>query len=278
MMAQAPSLRGASETVWESVAPFLPDFTVEVLAEIDSTNSELMRRARASQVQPILLVAERQIAGRGRLGRDWFSEVDGAGRIDSDSNADLDLPSLTCSLGLPVAPCDLSGLSLAVGLSVVESLHPRLRLKWPNDVLLDGRKLAGILIETVQVGSERFVVIGIGVNIRTRPDDGLRTPSAALRELLPDCNAGWVLQQIIPPLVKTVQRLVDSGFGVFRTAYHARDALYGCVVQTSAAQEGVARGVDATGALLVHTASGVEKVSSAEVSVRAVPLTDSTKP
>jgi BirA family biotin operon repressor/biotin-[acetyl-CoA-carboxylase] ligase len=86
----------------------LPGFTVEVLPEIDSTNTELMRRARTGQTEPVLLVAERQTAGRGRLGRPWASDV-GA--------------SLTFSLGLPLAPTDWSGLSLAVGVALAESLH-----------------------------------------------------------------------------------------------------------------------------------------------------------
>ena len=157
-----------AEAVWEAVAPLLPGFSVEILPEIDSTNTELMRRARAGRLEPVLLVAERQTAGRGRMGRDWTS--DGA--------------ALTFSLGLPLAPRDWSGLSLAVGLSLVQSLHPRLCLKWPNDVWLDGRKLAGILIETASFGVDRYVVIGIGINLVAPPAAGLRTPPAGLRELL----------------------------------------------------------------------------------------------
>ena len=87
-----------AEAVWEAVSPLLPGFTVEVLPEIGSTNSELMRRARAGCMEPVLLVAEQQTAGRGRLGRGWASQ---AGE------------SLTFSLGLPLAPADWSGLSTA---------------------------------------------------------------------------------------------------------------------------------------------------------------------
>src|SRR5207253_10851626 len=88
------------ETSWQAVAPLLPGFTVEVLPEVDSTNSELMRRARAGQTDPVLLVAERQTAGRGRLGRGWRSAPG---------------ESLTFSLGLALTPADWAGLSLAVG-------------------------------------------------------------------------------------------------------------------------------------------------------------------
>ena len=131
-----------AEVIWESVVTDHPGFSVEVLAQIDSTNSELMRRARAGRLEPVLLVAEQQTAGRGRLGRQWFSGTE----------TSVAASSLTFSLGLPLAPQNWSGLSLAVGLSIAQSLHPDLRLKWPNDIWWHGRKLAGILLETASQG------------------------------------------------------------------------------------------------------------------------------
>ncbi|HRM93338.1 MAG TPA: biotin--[acetyl-CoA-carboxylase] ligase, partial [Alicycliphilus sp.] len=106
-----------AEAIWQAIEPLLPGFTVEVLPSIDSTSSELMRRARAGRQEPTLLVAEQQTAGRGRLGREWHTGTyEGTGL----------LPALTFSLGLPLAPHDWSGLSLAVGVSVAESLQPEL--------------------------------------------------------------------------------------------------------------------------------------------------------
>lgn len=245
-----------AEAVWEAVAPILPFFTVEVLPEIDSTNTELMRRARAGQLEPVLLVAERQTAGRGRLGRTWSGAAEGEN------------PSLTFSLGLPLAPSDWSGLSLAVGLAVVSSLHPDLRLKWPNDIWLRGRKLGGILIETVSVADVRYAVIGVGINIDLPAATDLRTPPACLRELLPDTQAADVLGRVVLPLVRQVQQFAREGFAPLRQAFHARDLLYGTEVVCSDGMTGTARGVDASGALLVHTAHGLKKISSAEVSVR----------
>ncbi len=250
------TVRWPAEAIWEQVAPLLPGFTVEILPQIDSTNTELMRRARAGRPEPILLVAERQTAGRGRLGRDWQSDTDAG------------LSTLTFSLGLPLQPADWSGLSLAVGLAVVQSLHPALKLKWPNDVWLDERKLAGILIETTSVGDLRYAVIGIGVNLLPRAADGLRTPPAALVELLPVANAPSTLEAILPPLVRAVLAFEHQGFGELRSAFHARDLLYGREVLCTDGTTGTARGVDAGGALLVHTAGGLQKISSAEVSVR----------
>lgn len=257
-----------AEAIWEAVAPLLPHFTVEVLPEVDSTNTELMRRARAGHLDPILLVAERQTAGRGRLGRQWFGG-DGEGEGGP-------LPSLMFSLGLALRPQDWSGLSLAVGLSVVESLHPELQLKWPNDVWFESRKLAGILIETASLGDVRYAVMGVGINILPRDGQGLSTQPASLSELLPGTTAPETLARVVEPLVRAIQRFESQGFGPLRAAFHGRDLLYGHTVQCSDGLTGVARGVDAGGALLVHTESGLKKISSAEVSVRPAPAANSS--
>ncbi len=267
-----------AEAIWEAVAPTLPGFTVEVLPSIDSTNTELMRRARAGQTEPVLLVAETQSAGRGRLGRAW------QGATATDVGA-----TLTFSLGLPLQMADWSGLSLAVGVSVVQSLHPDLQLKWPNDVWLHDRKLAGILIETANnvptqptegaavalgrpggdgIGAMRYAVIGVGINIAPRTATGLATPPAWLQELEPGLDAPAALLRVAPPLVQAVQRFEAQGFAPFRAAFLQRDALAGRHVSLSDGTQGLAQGVDGSGALLVHTSAGLTRVSSAEVSVR----------
>ena len=247
------AIRWPAEAVWQAVEPLLPGFTVEVLPEIDSSNSELMRRARAGRTEPVLLVAERQTAGRGRLGRAWQSAAG---------------DSLTFSLGLPLAPADWSGLSLAVGVSVAESLHPRIRLKWPNDLWVDDRKLAGILIETASSGADRYAVIGIGINIAPRPAEGLSTPPVSLRELDPDADAGTALLRIAEPLVRTLQAFEQFGFAPFQGRFQARDALRDRAVVLSDGTAGTAHGVTEAGSLLVHTAAGMQAISSSEVSVR----------
>ena len=252
-------IRWPAEAIWEAVAPLLPGFTVEVLPEIDSSNSELMRRARAGRSEPVLLVAERQTAGRGRLGRAWQSAPG---------------DSLTFSLGLPLAPADWSGLSLAVGVSLAESLHPRIRLKWPNDLWLDDRKLGGILIETASfgegAGAARYAVIGIGLNIAPRPAEGLSTPPAALRECLPQADAPGVLGLVAAPLVRDLLAFAQAGFGAFHARFDARDLLRDRPVTLSDGTAGSAHGVSEDGSLLVHTAAGLQVVSSSEVSVRPV--------
>ena len=204
-----------AESIWEQVAPLLPGFTVEVLPEIDSTSTELLRRVRAGHSEPTLLVAERQTAGRGRLGRPWQSAVG---------------DSLTFSLSLPYAPRDWSGLSLAVGLSVAESLHPDIGLKWPNDLWVADRKLAGILIEAATAGQRSQVVIGIGINIRPRPAEGLSTPPAALTDLWPQARAGDALLRLVLPLVRQLQDFERQGFAPLQ-------ARYACLLYTSDAAD-----------------------------------------
>jgi len=244
-----------AESIWEQVSPLLPGFTVEVLPEIDSTNTELMRRARAGRTEPTLLVAEQQTAGRGRLGRPWQSAVG---------------DSLTFSLGLPFAPQDWSGLSLAVGLSLAESLHPDIGLKWPNDLWWQDRKLGGILIEAATAGQQSQVVIGIGINIRPRPAEGLSTPPAALNELWAEATAGAALLRLGAPLVRTLLDFERYGFAPLRARFEARDVLRGREVQTSDGLQGQALGLSASGALRLLTASGEREVHSSEVSVRPV--------
>lgn len=255
-----PGFLGSAETLWQAVMamglPSLAGFSVEVLPEIDSTNTELMRRARAGQTEPTLLVAQQQTAGRGRLGRHWASEPGS---------------SLTFSLGLLLQPQAWDGLSLAVGLSVASSLHEDIRLKWPNDLWVRGCKLAGILIETAAAPGNtgpRYAVVGIGINIAPRPSEGLSTPAASLQALLPCASAAQALESVVAPLLRDVLQFEQTGFAPFAARFAARDALAGQEVLLSDGLRGTAQGVDARGALLVHTGQGVQCITSSEVSVR----------
>lgn len=263
-----------AEDLWQHTVPLLPGFTVEVLPSIDSTNTELMRRARAGQVEPVLLIAEAQTAGKGRLGRPW-SNAPGA--------------SLMCSLGLVLAPQDWSGLSLAVGLAVAQALQPvdmqaqpRIGLKWPNDLwLTDDRKLGGILIETANLpagvaapalaipAGGRYVIIGVGLNIQPPQGAGpWNTPPASLQELDPRWSAPLALAQLLPQLVREVLQFQAQGFAPCVERFAQVDILRGRQVHTSDGPQGLAQGVSADGALLLHTAQGMVAVHSAEVSVR----------
>jgi BirA family biotin operon repressor/biotin-[acetyl-CoA-carboxylase] ligase len=259
-MANSAVKTRTAQAIMGRVGPSLAGFVVEVVPTIDSTNSELMRRARAGTYRPVLLVAEQQTAGRGRMGRSWRSDATAA--------------ALTFSLGLPMATRDLSGLSLAVGVAVAGSLHPDLQLKWPNDIWLRERKLAGILIETASSGSGVHVVIGIGINIGLPRDTAqLAPPPASLDELLPGVDAPSVLERVVPALVQSVLLFEAQGFGPFQAGFQSRDLLFGRGVVLGDGSTGTAAGVDGRGALLVHTSAGMKSITSAEVSVRPATAT-----
>ena len=263
---EAPQ-RWPAEAIWQAVVPLLPAFSVEILPEIDSSNSELMRRCRSGQAEPVLLVAEQQSAGRGRLGRSWHSPPGS---------------SLTFSLGLPLAPGDWAGLSLAVGVSVAESLvalgASRIGLKWPNDLWLGQAKLGGILIETAALsGPQRYAVIGVGLNIR-EPEPGWRPPQAeaaaapavapAWLRAVAAVSATQVLGALAPALVRDVLQFEKQGWSAFAQRFARLDLLQGRKVGLSDGRVGQACGVTASGALRLQTAAGLVEVASGEVSVR----------
>jgi BirA family biotin operon repressor/biotin-[acetyl-CoA-carboxylase] ligase len=273
MAALPPWSDPAVQALTSSLRRFCPDAGVEVVAHIDSTNSELMRRGPVRDNPPTLLVALAQTAGRGRMGRSWQSQP-GDG--------------LTFSWGMHLAPADWSGLSLAVGLALADALDPDgrwgLRLKWPNDLcwLSAGavRKLGGILIET-QIGAasaetpaRRWCVVGVGLNLRT-PD--IHSPGLApvgWSELTgePAPHGPDILQTCMAALVPALRAFERHGFAPLAERFAQRDALMGQTVTLSDGRIGTALGVDAQGALKVQTAQGLQTVHSAEVSVRPVSL------
>ena len=303
-MSEQP-IRWGAEALWRQLVPLLPGLSVDVVQRVLSTNTSLLERARAApdvrdntsadsadvvvrrsvesgafgrraaDLQPCMLVAEHQTAGRGRQGRPWQS-LPGA--------------SLTFSLGLPLAATDWSGLSLAVGVALCGALEAagstdlRIGLKWPNDLwLMDGplhgaatgRKLGGILIETVAAGTQRLVVIGIGLNVLPFDPAEANTGFASLHELDAAATAPTVLAKIALPLVQALQQFEREGFAAFAERFAARDLLCGRTVRTTSPEvpEGIARGVSLQGALLVQSASGIASVASGEVSVRLAPGT-----
>lgn len=300
-----------TQALWEQLVGVLPGLSVEVVARLSSTNTALLERARvgsgafeaddlqdrsvalvkrsresrafgrrAVDWQPCLLVAEHQTAGRGRHGNHWHASPGS---------------SLTFSLGLTLNPPDWAGLSLAVGVALAEALDPpvegqtspRLCIKWPNDLwLMDvstdtasgsagpGRKLGGVLIETVASGDKRLVVVGVGLNVQAvglNPAQA-STGTACLQELKPAFDAPTALARLALPLVTALQEFERSGFAAFADRFAARDLLYQRRITTTQVglAEGVAQGVSAQGALQVQTAAGLQEVSSGEVSVRPI--------
>ncbi|MFZ9573775.1 MAG: biotin--[acetyl-CoA-carboxylase] ligase [Limnohabitans sp.] len=268
------------EDLWLALSPLSPGLSLELLPSIDSTNTELMRRARQGQTDPVVLIAESQTAGRGRLGRRWTSTPG---------------ESLTFSLGLMLQPPDWSGLSLAVGVSLAESLtqllqaqppqtahpdsaRPVLGLKWPNDLWCDTgtgpHKLGGILIETATVPDAstgltgRYAVIGVGLNVRTPVGVDSTIPPLGLMALNAEVRAPALLRELMPGLLRTVLDFNREGFAPLLSRFARRDWLLDQAIRLSDGREGWARGVDWQGQLLVDTDRGRESINSNEISIR----------
>jgi BirA family biotin operon repressor/biotin-[acetyl-CoA-carboxylase] ligase len=234
-----------------------PGVAIEVVAQTGSTNADLLARA-AQLAGPTLLVAEHQTAGRGRAGRSWLS--------------------LTFSLAWNFGGAlqGLAGLPLAVGVALAEALATlgvQVRLKWPNDLLKDGDKLAGILIETQAAPDATWAVIGVGLNLRM-PDEleaqiG-RTVAAA--PWLAQMDRDALMAALADGLAAALHTFGQAGFGAFSARWNRLHAYQGDTVtivdRGTLLHEGVAAGVDDSGRLLLDTAAGRIAVLAGDVSLR----------
>lgn len=239
---------------------------LEVHWELDSTSSELQRRL-ADAADFSMVLAETQTAGRGRRGRSWLSPPG------------LNL-YLSCLKRFDRGFAALSGLSLAVGTMVLRAIDSLgiagAGLKWPNDVLAGGGKLAGVLVElSGEYQGPCAAVIGVGLNLRLT--EALREQAgqpacdlATLATEMPDRNL--VAARLIAALVEGLREFERHGFAPFAEDYARHDLLAGRQLKLSGAQghvEGVGAGVDGRGALQVRLANGeLRSIDSADVTVR----------
>jgi BirA family biotin operon repressor/biotin-[acetyl-CoA-carboxylase] ligase len=237
--------------------------SVEVVGETGSTNADLLARAPSLQ-GPHMLAALSQTAGRGRAGRSWLTAPGSA---------------LTFSLAWPFAGGvgQLAGLPLAVGVAVAEvlrSLGVPAQLKWPNDILRDGAKLAGILVETTaRPQGGVWAVIGIGINL-TLPDELEQRidRAAASAAWLAQMDRNTLMATLLEALAAALDRFGREGFTPFCARWNVLHAWAGETVtivdQGKVLMEGLAAGVDERGQLLLDTASGRIPVVAGDVSLR----------
>jgi BirA family biotin operon repressor/biotin-[acetyl-CoA-carboxylase] ligase len=256
---------------------------LERVAETRSTNDDLLERWRAGAlIDPVARIAHRQTAGKGRAGRTWLSDPES---------------SICFSMAFPFhrSPAELSGLSLLVGIAVIEGiarackLNPSdlyqegLRLKWPNDLLLNGAKLAGILIEggQAQTGDPSWMIVGVGINLRNanQIEKDLHqhgTKVSSLEQLLPagtklpDVDYLWlILLESFEAHFKTFDR---QGFAGFQQEWLRWDAFANQKVCISGVGKdpsyGIAKGVDENGALLLEQEDKTIAIYAGDVSLR----------
>ena len=249
--------RGA-EQLWLAAQTDWPDLRIEVLPETDSTNTQLMQRARQGQRDTVVMTTAHQTAGRGRMGRQW---QDQSGQ------------TLMFSVGMPLHCTDASGLSLCVGVALAEALGTPVQLKWPNDLWVkhaqSWRKLGGILTEVAHDGQHAYVVVGVGINLHTPPCP----PEASIAPLgLDEIGLQAHAAQQLPPLalavLQALRTFMATGFTPWVSRFAALDALAGQAVRLSDGRQGVAQGVASDGALLLAIDGQSTPIHSQEVSVR----------
>lgn len=246
---------------------------LEILSVVDSTNLHALRRAQQRTLalgpgQVYVCMAEMQTAGKGRRGRQWVSPF----------GHNL---YLTVLREFTSGASSLEGLSLVIGIALVNALQEwgfsGLGLKWPNDVLWNEHKLAGILIEiSGDVAGTCQVVIGLGLNLKLKTDNmrDVEQPWAALSQLgFQQRDRNRLFGRILDRVLTALERFQATGFGAFADDWNRLDISAGRHVELSSAAgavTGLGLGVDAGGALLLDTASGVRRFQGGEVSLRPV--------
>ncbi|MDD0841300.1 bifunctional biotin--[acetyl-CoA-carboxylase] ligase/biotin operon repressor BirA [Pseudomonas sp. Gutcm_11s] len=262
-LASPLSLLEQEELVSESLAA---GWCAEVLEVVDSTNAEVLRRLAVGAPAPLLVLAESQEGGRGRRGRAWVSPF---------------AENLYYSLGLRLegGAFSLDGLSLTVGLAVLRSLREaglvEAGVKWPNDLLVEGRKIAGVLLElSGDPAGACQVAIGIGVNVNMLPGPSVAIdqPWTSVRE----CCARLVDRTALAlALGRWLRHYLDlhekGGFAALRDEWEACHLWQGREVSLLAGPQridGVVLGVDHLGALRLNVAGQDRQYSGGELSLR----------
>jgi BirA family biotin operon repressor/biotin-[acetyl-CoA-carboxylase] ligase len=237
------------------------DLSVHHVLSCSSTNSDIHDLVDGRQRYTILF-SEQQTAGRGRRGRNWCSPF-------------AENLYMSMCFSWAKGPLALQGLSIVVGVALAELLVDEgvegVGVKWPNDVWINGKKVAGILIELEgEVTSSWRVTLGLGLNTHMSAVSGadIDQPWTCLSEYI-DVKRTDLAAKLVQKLVLALDEFVATGFQSFARRYLSLDALGGKRVLLHGPEvEGVVRGVDIDGALLLETDKGLNSFHAGEISVR----------
>ena len=253
------------------ISALAPDCEVRVEWSLESTNATLLAESAPSPGTCIALLTENQTGGRGRRGRRWHASLGGS-------------LALSIATTYEILPRDLPALTLAMGCCVLRALRERgaegIELKWPNDLWVADRKLGGMLVELrAEAGGPGHVVFGVGLNLSLSAAERaeiaqLGNEATDLASLGVDVAARNALAAaVIAQCSAGLRRFEREGFAPFVTEWRAADALRDrrVVVSDGAVeQSGLARGIDAEGALQLERDDGrITRIIAGEVSVRA---------
>jgi len=231
--------------------------------ETGSTNDDARALARAGAASGTVVLASRQTAGRGRLGREWVSPAGGA--------------YFSAVLRPAVGLADVSVLSLVVGLGIARALASigiDSRLKWPNDILLAGGKVAGVLLEmTAEADAVEWVVVGVGLNVRRPVDAPVAETAAYLSDEREDVRIPSTLAAVLDGIADVYAEWLAAGFGALRAEYESRSSLMGESVtvrdrEGTVRGSGVVVGVDSGGRLRLAGSDGEQTIAAGEVTLR----------
>ena len=227
-------------------------------AELDSTNSEARRLAEKGEAGPLWILAEKQTAGRGRRGRSWET-----------------LPgnlAATLLLRPQSPPGPVGQLSFAAALSVADvasHVAPKacVTVKWPNDVLVEGKKTAGILLESGDAPTGAWLAVGIGINLAAAPE-GTEFPATALAQFASPPSPDEALTLLARSFAHWYAGWMSGGFETLRTAWLARAGGLGLPIRARLPHEtrhGLFEGIDASGALLLNEQGRISAIAAGEV-------------
>ena len=236
---------------------------LRVFDTVDSTNTQMARSAQQQSVHRHLYVAEFQSAGRGRRGRDWYG--------DFAQNVAMTV-GYRCDRGI----ADLGGLSCVVGLAliqVLEELGISAQVKWPNDIWVADRKLAGILVELVQTQGRVTAIVGIGINVNlgSAQRDRIDQATISLRELGCKVERDELVVKVYQTLQENFAVFEAEGFRVFVQAFNTVHRLHNqpAILHLGETQRtGVIRGLDQNGGILFEEAGAISTIIGGEVSLR----------
>jgi BirA family biotin operon repressor/biotin-[acetyl-CoA-carboxylase] ligase len=245
--------------------------SLELLFEVGSTNTRLLGGAPPPPATADVCIAELQQAGRGRLGRRWIAPFGGGIAMSL---------GWTCSDVVRTLPALSLGVGVAVSRGLTRAGAAGIMLKWPNDIWFEDRKLGGVLIELrAEAGGPAHVVIGVGINVSlpSAARHEIEASGAAVAAVTEACKqpvsrnlaAGAILDELLSMLLQYER----CGFAAFRDAWTALDGLNGRPAQVMVGENavsGIARGVDADGALLLETKDRIQRFVSGEASLRLI--------
>lgn len=243
-----------------------PDLALDIRwhASLGSTMDAAATVAQSHSSRAVVVVADEQTAGRGRQGHEWISPPGAGLYFSSVTRLSRHASLVTLAAGVAVR----QGILQATGL--------RVDLEWPNDLVVDGKKLGGILAEALRVsGTVTTVVIGVGLNLRpaSYPPEVARRATSIEAELGRTVDRGAVLAAVLECLYDAFGRLAsDAAAGILREWRNGSPSAAGTAVEWDTPDgvlTGTTAGVDTTGALLVTTPQGMERIIGGEVRWRS---------